>query len=117
MNVKPAIGFLTKDSDAQLDQDSETGSLDAATLGMSGVYIYSWRIALASAPTTTIKQVQTTAASNIFDGLTPGQVYQIEVTTVGTVGLTDWSGRGEKMVVKVRVARPVRAGLASSSRN
>jgi len=24
MNVKPAIGFLTKDSDAQLDQDTET---------------------------------------------------------------------------------------------
>ena len=117
MSVKPAIGFLTKDSDAQFDQDTETGSLDAATQAISGGYIYSWRIALASAPTTTIKQVLTTAASNLFDGLTPGQVYQIEVNTVGTVGPTHWSGPGEKMVVKVRVALPVRAGLASSSLN
>ena len=114
MSVKSAIGFLTKNSDAQLDQDTETGSPDAATQAISGAYIYSWRIALASAPTSTIKHVLATAASNLFDGLTPGQVYQIEVSAVGAVGPTDWSVPNERMVVKVRVAR---GGLASSSPN
>jgi hypothetical protein len=65
---------------------------------INGAYIYNWRVALASAPTVYVKQVQTTAASNTFDGLTPGQIYNVQLNAVGTAGTTDWSGPGELMV-------------------
>jgi hypothetical protein len=44
------------------------------------------------------EQVQTTAASNTFDGLTAGQIYNVELNAVGTAGTTDWSGPGELMI-------------------
>src|SRR5207248_3813203 len=56
---------------------------------VNGAYIYNWRVALASAPTTYVKQQQTTAASNTFDSLTPGQLYNVELNAVGTAGTTD----------------------------
>ena len=65
----------------------------------NGAYIYNWRVALASAPTTYVKQVPTTAASNTFDDLTPGQLYNVELNAVGTAGTTDWSGPGELMII------------------
>ena len=48
---------------------------------------------------TFIRQTQTTAASNTFDGLTPGQIYNVQLNAVGTAGTTDWSGAAELMVV------------------
>ena len=76
-----------------------TGSLNASSPPVSGSYIYNWRVALASAPTTYVKQQQTTAASNTFDSLTPGQLYNVELNAVGTAGTTDWSGPGELMII------------------
>ena len=45
------------------------------------------------------KQVQTTAARNIFSGLTPGQVYFVQLNAVGSAGPSDWSDDGETMVM------------------
>jgi hypothetical protein len=47
--------------------------------------------ALSSALTVYVKQVQTTAASNTFDGLTPGQIYNVQLNA----GLTSefWFGQ------------------------
>ena len=66
---------------------------------MFGAYSYNWRLALASAPTVFVQQVQTTAASNIFSGLTPGQTYTVQLNAVGSAGPSDWSDDGETMVM------------------
>jgi hypothetical protein len=93
------IGPLPPPGTPFLSQGAVTGSLDASTSPVAGSYIYNWRVALASAPTVYVKQVQTTAASNTFEGLTPGQIYNVQLNAVGTAGTTDWSGPGELMVV------------------
>ena len=76
-----------------------TGQLDAVSAPVFGAYTYNWRVALASAPTVFVQQVQTTAARNTFSGLTPGQVYFIQLNAVGSAGPSDWSDDGETMVV------------------
>jgi hypothetical protein len=93
------IGPLPAPGTPFLSQGAVTGSLAASTSPVVGSYIYNWRVALASAPAVYVKQVQTTAASNTFDGLTPGQIYNVQLNAVGTAGTTDWSGPGELMVV------------------
>src|SRR5205823_14621778 len=90
---------VTDDGRPVLSQGPVTGSLNASSPPVSGSYIYNWRVALASAPTTYVKQQQTTAASNTFEGLTPDQVYNVELNGVGTAGTTDWSGPGELMII------------------
>ena len=96
--ARPPIGPLPTPATPFLSQGAVTGSLNASTPPINGAYIYNWRVALASAPTVYVKQVQTTAASNTFDGLTPGQIYNVQLNAVGTAGTTDWSGPGELMV-------------------
>ena len=93
------IGPLPAPMTPVLSQGPVTGSLSASTPPIGGAYIYNWRVALASAPTTYVKQQQTTAASNTFDSLTPGQLYNVELNAVGTAGTTDWSGPGELMII------------------
>jgi hypothetical protein len=63
------------------------------------VHLYNWRVALATAPTVFVKEKQTTAASNTFDGLTPDQIYNVQLNAVGTTGASDWSNTGELMVI------------------
>lgn len=93
------IGPLPAPASPVLSQGPVSGSLGASTPPVNGAYIYNWRVALASAPTTYVKQVQSTAASNTFDGLTPGQVYNVQLNAVGTAGASDWSGPGELMII------------------
>lgn len=76
-----------------------SGELSAVSAPVFGAYTYNWRLALASAPTVYIKQLQTTAASNIFTGLTPGQTYTVQLNAVGSAGTSDWSDDGETMVM------------------
>jgi hypothetical protein len=97
--TRSPIGPLPAPITPVLSQGPVTGSLNASTPPVSGAYIYNWRVALASAPTTYVKQQQTTAASNTFEGLTPGQVYNVELNAVGTAGTSDWSGPGELMII------------------
>jgi len=54
------------------------------------------RVVLFSVGVTT---AQTTPASNTFDGLTPGVVYNIEANVVGSAGPSDWSDPVPQMVV------------------
>ena len=77
----------------------KSGQLSAVSAPVFGAYTYNWRLALASAPTVFIQQVQTTAASNIFEGLTPGQTYTVQLNAVGSAGTSDWSDDGETMVL------------------
>jgi hypothetical protein len=76
-----------------------TGQLEAISAPVFGAYTYNWRVALSSAPTVFVQQVQTTAARNIFTGLTAGQTYTVQLNAVGSAGPSDWSDDGETMVV------------------
>jgi hypothetical protein len=92
------IGPLPAPTTPFLSQGPVTGSLSASTPPVNGSYIYNWRVALASAPAVYVKQVQSTAASNTFEDLTPGQIYDVQLNAVGTAGTSDWSGPGELMI-------------------
>ena len=96
--ARPPIGPLPTPAAPFLSQGPVTGSLSASTPPINGSYIYNWRVALASAPAAFVKKVQSTAARNTFDGLTPGQIYNVQLNAVGTAGVTDWSGPGELMI-------------------
>jgi hypothetical protein len=96
--ARPPIGPLPAPATPFVSQGPVSGSLSASTPPINGAYIYNWRVALASAPTVFVKQVQSTAASNTFDGLTPGQIYNVQLNAVGTAGASDWSGPGELMI-------------------
>ena len=91
-------GPLPKPDDPILRQGPTDGSLRARTTTVLGVYSYNWRVALASEPTEYVQTAQTTAARVTFTGLTPGQVYNVQVNRVGTAGETSWSAPGTRMV-------------------
>jgi hypothetical protein len=65
-----------------LSLGARTGELNASTPPMPNAYIYNWRVALASAPDAYVLEQQTTAASDTFEGLTPGQNYLVDVNAV-----------------------------------
>ena len=46
-----------------------------------GAQVYNWRCFLASAPQTILDLTQSTAASTLFTGLTPGQSYCLQGNT------------------------------------
>ena len=85
------IGALPVPQAPALKQGANSGSVDAATGPVYGAGVYNWRVALASAPTTYIKTAQTTAARTSFEGLTAGEIYNVELNAVGAAGITDWS--------------------------
>ncbi len=76
-----------------------SGQLDASTPPVNGAYTYNWRLALASAPDVYVQTAQTTGGRNVFAGLTPGQVYLVQVCAVGAAGPSNWSNTAKLMVV------------------
>ena len=93
------IGPLPPPHAPRAVQGPVTGSMTAVVPPVFGAFTYNWRLALASAPTVFVRSAQTTAARNTAYGLTPGQLYNVEVNAVGSAGTSDWSGDGSIMVV------------------
>jgi hypothetical protein len=85
IGVLPAPGNLT------VTLGARSGELNASAAPIAGAAIYNWRVTAATAPTVVVQSAQTTAASNIFDNLTPGVVYNVEANAVGSAGPSDWS--------------------------
>lgn len=85
IGVLPAPGNLT------VTLGARSGELNASAPPIPGAAIYNWRVTTATAPTVVVQSAQTTAASNIFDNLTPGVVYNVEANAVGSAGPSDWS--------------------------
>ncbi len=92
-------GVLPAPTTPVLSLGARTGELNADTTPQVNSYIYNWRIALASKPDDYIQRTQTTAASKVFGGLTPGQIYTVEVNVMGSAGPSDWSDAATLMVV------------------
>ena len=76
-----------------------SGELAAATAPVYGAGTYNWRFALKSAPLVYVQTAQTTAAHVKVTGLTPGEVYLVDVNAVGAEGPGDYSNPGMGMVV------------------
>jgi hypothetical protein len=97
--TKSPIGVLPAPYSPVATAGPKSGQLSAVSYPVFGAYTYNWRLALASAPTVFVQEIQTTAASNVFSGLTPGQVYTVQLNAVGSAGASDWSDDGETMVM------------------
>ncbi|MCX6981769.1 MAG: hypothetical protein NTV08_13580 [Verrucomicrobia bacterium] len=97
--TRTPVGVLPTPATPVLSLGARTGELNASTPPMPNAYIYNWRVALASAPDAYVLQHQTTAASDTFEGLTPGQIYLVDVNAVGSAGPSDWSDTAQQMVL------------------
>jgi hypothetical protein len=97
--TRSTIGALPAPYTPVLKLGPHTGELDASISPIYGAYTYNWRVALASSPTTYVRTVQTTGGRILFDGLTVGQVYNVEANAVGSAGPSDWSDAAGLMVI------------------
>ena len=93
------VGVLPAPAYVVVTLGDRSGELRTKTEPLSGASIYNWRAKLAAAPNAPMIALQTTAASNTFSGLTPGQVYEVDVNVVGAAGPSDWSDPVTQMVV------------------
>jgi len=93
------IGPLPPPSAPVLSQGPVTGSVRAVVPPVYGAFIYNWRLALASAPTVYLQTAQSTAARILFNDLTAGQVYNVELNCVGAAGTSDWSDDGTMRII------------------
>ena len=97
--TRTPVGVLPAPATPVLSLGSRTGELNAYTPPIPNASVYSWRVALASAPDAYVLEQQTTAASDTFEGLTPGQIYLVDVNAVGSAGPSDWSDTAQQMVL------------------
>ncbi len=56
-----------------------------------GAQVYNWRCFLASEPQTMLDMTQSTAATTLFTGLTPGKSYCFQGNATNAAGTSDWS--------------------------
>ena len=85
------IGQLPTPDTPRVSPNGLYGKIDAATSPVPGAYIYNWKVTTAASPATVAADLQTTAASASFAGLTRGTIYNVQVNAVGTAGTTEWS--------------------------
>jgi hypothetical protein len=97
--TRTPVGVLPAPDAPVLRLAVKSGQLDGSITPIYGAASYNWRLALASAPTVFVQTAQTTGGRNSFEGLTPGQVYNVEVNAVGSFGPSDWSDPSTAMVV------------------
>jgi hypothetical protein len=93
------IGVLPAPTGLTVSLGSRTGELNASAKPVTGAAIYNWRLTTAAQPSVVVQTAQTTAASNVVDGLTPGVIYNIQANAVGSAGPSDWSDPVPQMVV------------------
>lgn len=97
--TRTPAGLLTAPDAPTLALGVLTGSVDASTTPVPNGSTYNWRVALPGNPPDIKVRVQTTAASNTFANLTPGQIYVVDVNVVGAAGPSDYSDSAQLMIV------------------
>ena len=97
--TRQPLGILPAPSGLSVSNGARSGEINAWATPVNGAGIYNWNLALASAPDTIVQTVQTTAASVVFDGLTPGLAYNVEVNVVGSAGPSDWTDPVSQFVI------------------
>lgn len=88
--VPAPIGPLQPPGAPYLRRGKNAGEISARITRQNGTISVNWRIALATAPTTYLETVTTSAARYLFTGLTAGQIYLVQASVVGTSGTTSW---------------------------
>ena len=89
--VRQPVGALPAPTGLTLAIGLRSGELAATAAPVPGAVLYTWQVALASAPDTPIQTTQTTAASTTFANLIPGTQYSITMNAIGTAGPSDWT--------------------------
>lgn len=94
--IKPRtpVGPLPTSLPPKMEQTKNSGRISGRVKKIHGAYAYNWRLALASAPDVYVQTSQTTGARAFFEGLTPGEVYNLEVQALGAAGASSWSNAG-----------------------
>lgn len=97
--TRQPVGELAKQPPPTVRQGKNTGQAVATTPPVYGAAACNWRLALASAPNTYLRTVQTVGGRVTLDGLTPGELYNLESNVVGAAGVSSWSNAGQLRVV------------------
>lgn len=82
-----------------MSQGPASGTLKASTVPVYGAALYTARLALASMPDKFLQTQQSTGARFLFENLTPGEVYNVEMNAIGAAGPSDWSDDGTTRIV------------------
>jgi hypothetical protein len=91
---RTSIGVLPAPSNLA----ARSGELDSKVAPVTGAAIYNWRLT-ASGQTAPAQTAQTTAARNLFGGLTPGVDYSVTCNVVGSAGPSDWTDAVSQMAI------------------
>ena len=99
-NTEPApVGELDPPATPTAVQGKVSGTIKVSTQPIYGASLYTVRIAKASAPETYLVTRQSTSTRSTFEGLTPGELYNVEMNAIGAAGPSDWSDVGTIRVV------------------
>ena len=97
--TRSRIGQLPEPEPPYVRQGKLSGVAVATVPSLYGAKTYNWRVALASAPTDYVANLQTTGSRAEIPGLTPGQLYNFSANAVGAAGTSNWSAPGQFRVV------------------
>ena len=97
--TRTPAGILPAPATPVLRLGGRSGDLVAISSPVTNAYAYNWRVALSSAPEAYVQEIQATSARITFSGLTPGQLYLVDVNALGSAGPSDWTNTAELMVV------------------
>lgn len=98
-STRQPIGPLPAPANLVLSLGVRSGELNAKVSPVAGASVYNWRISTSDAPAQWQPMGQTTAARNVFTGLTPGTIYSVQVNAVGAAGPSIWSNAASQMVI------------------
>ena len=87
--VREPVGQLPKPQGLTVKHGPQRGDLTARVKPVKGAVNYNWRI-IANLPGAVPVIVQDTASTHVFNSLTAGVCYTVDVSVLGTAGPTDW---------------------------
>ncbi|MDQ6625135.1 MAG: hypothetical protein M3Y69_03190, partial [Verrucomicrobiota bacterium] len=93
------IGPLPAPAAPTVAQGPNTGTLKAATSSVYGASLYTARLAKASTPDVYVETQQQTGVRFAFEGLTPGELYNVDINAIGAAGPSDFSDVGTLRVI------------------
>jgi hypothetical protein len=96
--TRSPIGILPAPQGLVVTQGPLSGSLNAKANPVFGAATYNWTCTASTQGAVPIT-AQSTAASYLFTGLTPGVTYTVACNAVGAAGPSDWSSPMSQMVV------------------
>jgi hypothetical protein len=92
-------GQLSSPDGLKLYRPDMSGQLKGRCSPVANAGSYKWRIALTSAPTVWLQNLVSVSAHALFENLTPGGLYVVQVCAVGAAGDSDWSDPAVLMCV------------------